>query len=48
MGLRCWKEVTTMNDRTLRKFILNAVSSALVATVLIKIAAAYRYVQVFV
>jgi len=47
MGLRCWKEVTTMNDRTL-KFILNAVSSAMVATVLIKIAAAYRYVQVFV
>jgi hypothetical protein len=40
--------VMTSFDCTLCKMLLNAVSHAVVAAVLIKIASAYRYVQVFV
>lgn len=35
-------------DCTLCKMLLNAVSHAIVAAVLIKVASAYKYVQVFV
>jgi hypothetical protein len=35
-------------DCTICKMLLNAVSHAVVAAVLIKVASAYRYVQVFV
>jgi hypothetical protein len=40
--------VMTSFDCTLCKMLLNAVSHAVVAAVLIKVASAFRYVQVFV
>ena len=44
------KEVSGMTDFncTLCKLLLNAISHAAVAAVLIKVASVYRYVQVFV
>jgi len=51
MGLGCWKkkeEATVMNDCSFYRLILSTVSSAFVAAVLIKVASAYKYVQVFV
>jgi hypothetical protein len=40
--------VMTSFDCTLCKMLLNAISHAVVAAVLIKIASVYKYVQVFV
>ena len=49
MGLRCWKmEEATMTNGTFCRLILSTVCNALVAAVLIKVASAYRYMQVFV
>jgi len=51
MGLGCWKkkkEVTVMNDCSFCRLILSTVCNAFVAAVLIKVASAYKYVQVFV
>jgi hypothetical protein len=40
--------IMTSFDCTICKMLLNAVSHAVVAAVLIKVASAYKYVQVFV
>jgi hypothetical protein len=42
------ESVMTVIDCTFCKMLLNAVSHAVVAAVLIKVASVYRYVQVFV
>jgi hypothetical protein len=51
MGLGRWKkkeEATVMNDCSFCRLILSTVCNAFVAAVLIKVASAYKYVQVFV